>query len=72
MANIENLNKALEKTLQGFMEEINFDLETFDQNNKHPDGYLTKADFEELAKQTFYMLGAFKDVLIKYLQENSK
>lgn len=72
MANIENLNKALEKTLQEFMEEINFDLETFEQNGKHPEGYLTKDDFKELAKQTFYMLGAFKDVLIKYLKENSK
>jgi hypothetical protein len=72
MANIAKLDEALEKSLESFKEEIKFNLETFYQNNKHPKEFLTKDDYEEITRQTYYVLGEFKKAIIDYLKENSK
>jgi hypothetical protein len=64
--NIKELNTALEQSLEGFKEQIKFDLNTFEQNRLGP--YLNKDDIEEIARQTFYLMCDFQEHIIKYLK----
>ena len=63
---IEELDDALENALARYSDQIHSDIETFWQHRKSP--YLTKDDFEEVARQTFYMLDSFREEIIKYLK----
>lgn len=62
MANLEQLEKEMNKCLDDFTQEIDFNYETFDGS------YCTKDDMKELAKQTFYTMHSLKDCIIKYLK----
>ncbi len=66
MADIAKLKEALSKSLNEFQEEVNSHFET--DTGK----YCTKAELEEIAKQTYYMVSGFRDAIIKYLEEHSK
>ena len=69
---VEELKKNLDKNLHDFSAEIRFEVETFNQN--HDSEFLTKYHMEEMSKQTFYVMGNFRDSVVKYLesQENEK
>lgn len=64
------LEKKLNEALDSFRENTQFNLETFDQS--HENEYLTKADLEEISRQTFYCLNDFKNIIVKYLKEENR
>lgn len=61
---VQELNRKLDKALDDFSAEIRFYVETFDQNNQSK--YLTKDDLEYFAKQVFYCLYDFKEIIVEY------
>ena len=61
MPNISELEKSLNKSLQEFKENVDFNYETFNGQ------YCTKDDMLELAKQTFYVLDEFKAQMMHFL-----
>lgn len=65
--NTDELNIRLGDTLQDFNREIRFHLDTFEQH--HDNENLTKHDFEEMGRQVFYCLSAFRDDLIGFLRK---
>jgi len=61
--NTTELKKNLDATLDEFKKNVNFNHETSTQD------YCNKDDLNELAKQTFYALGQFENLVITYLQD---
>lgn len=60
---LKELDKKLGEALQTFSEEIKSDI-----NRDNPREELNYYDYEQLARQVFYMVDDFRQNIIKYLE----
>lgn len=60
--NTKTLEEKLNDALDDFANEVKFNRETSDK-------VVTPDDLEELGRQTFYVLGKFRDIIVEHLKE---
>ncbi len=63
--------KELDAKLKEFLEIYQHETQSYIFNLGN-DEKLSKADYEDLARQTFYLFYEFKDNIIKYLESQEK